>query len=188
MPRTACGLRHRVHKRKAHADAYHAFGTPLRVRLQTYEGIDTCGDRLVEEVEALVAQNPTLRYISLLGHSMGGLLVRYAAGHLYEPRTGLMAGLRPVHFISMATPHLGCDAFGESQARTQPGPVQTALLRRGALLCADCCAMRMCLLCEILGGALRHDAGGGGDAALRFEFRARRRVIQIVLLVAGAVH
>ena len=107
---------------------------------QTYQGIDTCGDRLVEEVEALVAQNPTLRYISLLGHSMGGLLVRYAAGHLYNPSTGLMAGLRPVHYISMATPHLGCDASGESQVRKSS---EAAITWRGGSSAAD----RLCIAC-----------------------------------------
>lgn len=48
--------------------------------LQTYDGIDTCGDRLALETENKVKQYPSLQNISLLGHSMGGLLVRYAAG------------------------------------------------------------------------------------------------------------
>lgn len=40
---------------------------------------------------------------------MGGLIARHAAGHLYDEGTGLVAGLRPGHFITMATPHLGCE-------------------------------------------------------------------------------
>lgn len=48
--------------------------------LQTYDGIDTCGDRLALEVKHKVEEYPSLQNISLLGHSMGGLLVRYAAG------------------------------------------------------------------------------------------------------------
>ena len=38
-----------------------------------------------------------------------------AAGQLYERDTGLLAGLRPAHFISIATPHLGCRGQGPSQ-------------------------------------------------------------------------
>lgn len=34
---------------------------------------------------------------------------------LYDPRTGKIAGLEPSHFITLATPHLGCDADGVSQ-------------------------------------------------------------------------
>jgi hypothetical protein len=49
--------------------------------------------------------------------SMGGLLLRFAAGALYDPATGHVAGLRPLHYICMATPHLGCDGDGESQVR-----------------------------------------------------------------------
>ena len=49
---------------------------------------------------------------------MGGLLVRYAAGRLYQPDTGLIAGLKPMHFLTLASPHLGCDLEGESQVST----------------------------------------------------------------------
>lgn len=46
---------------------------------------------------------------------MGGLLVRYAVGVLYDPQARTVAGLTPCHFITMATPHAGCDADGLSQ-------------------------------------------------------------------------
>lgn len=48
--------------------------------LQTFDGIDSCGDRLAIEIQQKVEEYPSLEKISLLGHSMGGLLVRYAAG------------------------------------------------------------------------------------------------------------
>ena len=50
----------------------------------------------------------------------GGLIARYAAGRLYDPATGLVAGLRPRHYISIASPHLGCTAeMSEAQARVR---------------------------------------------------------------------
>lgn len=48
--------------------------------LQTYEGIDRCGERLAGEVTEYVAIHPDLERISLIGHSMGGLIGRYALG------------------------------------------------------------------------------------------------------------
>lgn len=48
--------------------------------VQTFEGIDSCGDRLATEIKAKVQQHQSLTKISFIGHSMGGLLVRYAAG------------------------------------------------------------------------------------------------------------
>ena len=30
-------------------------------------------------------------------------------GKLYDPETELICGLRPTHFVTFATPHLGCD-------------------------------------------------------------------------------
>lgn len=83
--------------------------------MQTFDGIDVCGERLRDEIIALTDQNPSLKYISMLGHSMGGLMLRCAAGQLYDPATGLIARLEPVHFITIATPHMGCDVHGESK-------------------------------------------------------------------------
>ena len=40
------------------------------------------------------------------------------AGLLYDPTTELICGLRPAHFITLATPHLGCaEVDGPSQVR-----------------------------------------------------------------------
>lgn len=82
---------------------------------KTFQGIDACGRRLVEEIDAIVAANPSLRCISFIGHSMGGLLARCAMGMSYNPTTGRVSGLMPRHFVSMATPHLGCDVDGPAQ-------------------------------------------------------------------------
>ena len=47
---------------------------------QTFEGIDLCGKRLAEEVREYVDQTPGLERISVIGHSMGGLISRYVIG------------------------------------------------------------------------------------------------------------
>ncbi|KAK9829760.1 hypothetical protein WJX72_007706 [[Myrmecia] bisecta] len=83
--------------------------------LQTFDGIDSCGQRLAEEIQAVVAEHGTLVRISVIGHSMGGLVARYALGKLYNPDTGLLCGLQPCHFVTLATPHLGCDGEGPAQ-------------------------------------------------------------------------
>lgn len=47
---------------------------------------------------------------------MGGLISRYAIGELYDAETGTLAGLKPSHYVSLATPHCGCVAGpGEAQ-------------------------------------------------------------------------
>lgn len=73
-----------------------------------------------------------LRKISFLAHSLGGLFTRYAIAVLYTPhvtssdqnidnlvcpteenitevplKQGLIAGLQPINYITLATPHLG---------------------------------------------------------------------------------
>ncbi len=37
------------------------------------------------------------------------------AGKLYDPVTCLICGLIPAHFITLATPHMGCDGEGPAQ-------------------------------------------------------------------------
>jgi hypothetical protein len=94
------------------------------------------GERLADEVSEVVRNNPGVSKVSFVGHSLGGLILRYAIGKLYAPPGGrsvrqeksessttnsekgringitqsqaTIAGLEPVNFITLATPHLGC--------------------------------------------------------------------------------
>ena len=77
---------------------------------KTLAGIEACGARLVVELKDLVAKHPNLETISLMGHSLGGLLARYCIGHAYakeESGKETVFGLEPLHLITVATPHLG---------------------------------------------------------------------------------
>uniref|UniRef100_A0A1D1Z3C5 Putative lipase YOR059C n=1 Tax=Anthurium amnicola TaxID=1678845 RepID=A0A1D1Z3C5_9ARAE len=91
----------------------------------TFDGVDLMGERLAEEVLSVAHQRPGVQKISFVAHSLGGLVARYAIGRLYEPGSltessvawrclttgrnseGRVAGLEPVNFITVATPHLG---------------------------------------------------------------------------------
>lgn len=83
------------------------------------------------QVENVVEENYGLTKISFLAHSLGGLFTRYAIAVMYSSddltmgvnitsqntktddskevtsRSGLIAGLEPINFITLATPHLG---------------------------------------------------------------------------------
>lgn len=59
----------------------------------------------------------SLERISIIAHSMGGLIARYALGLLYNPASRTVCGLEPCHFVTLATPHLGCDADGVAQVQ-----------------------------------------------------------------------
>lgn len=75
----------------------------------THDGIDACGDRLVQLIKDTVCEmeRPGLAVtkLSLLGYSMGGLIARYCAGRLHAD--GFFAKVQPVNFVAVATPHLG---------------------------------------------------------------------------------
>uniref|UniRef100_A0A803MDX9 DUF676 domain-containing protein n=1 Tax=Chenopodium quinoa TaxID=63459 RepID=A0A803MDX9_CHEQI len=92
---------------------------------KTFGGIDGAGKRLAEEVRQIVHRTESLKKISFLAHSLGGLFARYAVAVLYTPNNlgdgdlndasiaglstkhGLIAGLEPINFITLASPHLG---------------------------------------------------------------------------------
>ncbi|KAL7586809.1 hypothetical protein Lser_V15G38095 [Lactuca serriola] len=80
----------------------------------TFDGVDRMGERLAEEVVAVTKRWPEVSKISFVAHSLGGLVARYAIGKLYENSKcheqiyeDRIAGLQPVNFITVATPHLG---------------------------------------------------------------------------------
>lgn len=71
----------------------------------------------------MVHKTESLKRISFLAHSLGGLFARYAIAVLYNnsnslnssmpndpcnsSKKGMIAGLEPISFITLATPHLG---------------------------------------------------------------------------------
>lgn len=89
------------------------------------------------QVLAVVRRRPEVQKISFVAHSLGGLIARYAIGKLYDhsiklepagltenssseehknymaqgigrqPHEAKIAGLKPMNFITFATPHLG---------------------------------------------------------------------------------
>lgn len=87
--------------------------------IKTYDGIDVCGRRCIESIremlEKLEGEDKRVDRISFVGYSLGGLVLRFVVGRLYDE--GLFVGaiakdtwkwqLEPVNFLCIATPHLG---------------------------------------------------------------------------------
>ncbi|XP_057973880.1 lipid droplet phospholipase 1 [Malania oleifera] len=99
----------------------------------TFGGVDVMGERLAQEVISVIKRYPDVQKISFVGHSLGGLVARYAIARLYgrdltmelsqghenhngerpgdpcleDKYRGKIAGLEPMNFITFATPHLG---------------------------------------------------------------------------------
>lgn len=48
------------------------------------DGIDVCGDRLIDEIERVLQVNSDITHISFIGYSQGGLILRYVIGRLYS--------------------------------------------------------------------------------------------------------
>ncbi|KAL7596422.1 hypothetical protein Lser_V15G28921 [Lactuca serriola] len=85
------------------------------------DGIDVMGSRLADEVISVIERNPKVEKISFIGHSLGGLISRYAIAKLYvqnqtyQDRSGKIVGVEAINFITVATPHLG--SRGHRQVR-----------------------------------------------------------------------
>ncbi|KAL5119561.1 hypothetical protein ACEQ8H_002407 [Pleosporales sp. CAS-2024a] len=75
----------------------------------TYDGVDTGGERLANEIEqkldALAHEGHDIKKISVTGYSLGGLVSRFAIGLLYS--RGVFDKIQAVNFTTFATPHLG---------------------------------------------------------------------------------
>jgi len=73
--------------------------------LKTHEGIDVQGKRLADEIIELKEKNPNVRYFSVVGHSLGGLVSRACIGNLLERK--FFDQVRPLNYVSLASPHVG---------------------------------------------------------------------------------
>ncbi len=82
--------------------------------LRTHDGIKAMATRLADEVNAYVQRNaalirPAPLYLTIVGHSLGGLIARYAVRLMLDPKCDKHLGypVVPVSYMSVATPHLG---------------------------------------------------------------------------------
>ncbi|KKA27928.1 hypothetical protein TD95_001188 [Thielaviopsis punctulata] len=75
----------------------------------TYDGIDRGGERVCAEIEAEVQRireaGGNVRRFSLVGYSLGGLIIRYTAGLLQA--NGFLDTVECMNFVTFASPHLG---------------------------------------------------------------------------------
>ena len=79
----------------------------FRSYFSTSDGVEQGAARLVQEVQDILKQYPSLEFISLIGSSLGGMYMRCLAGLLLDENEKTLLGLKPKHFISMASPHVG---------------------------------------------------------------------------------
>ncbi|KAA8621555.1 Esterase lipase [Pyrenophora tritici-repentis] len=90
-------------------DKVHVLVTKRNAGTFTYDGVNTGGERVAEEVEDALEQladsGHDITKISIVGYSLGGLIARYAIGLLYH--RGVFEKIQPVNFTTFATPHLG---------------------------------------------------------------------------------
>jgi Putative serine esterase (DUF676) len=82
-------------------------------------------------------------------------MLRYAAGILYNAAERRIAGLQPMHFMTMATPHLGCDAAGEPQV--QPPACLMRICSAAWQTCTNCGLFRV--LCCVFQASAMHNLG-----------------------------
>lgn len=67
--------------------------------LNSHVGVHAGGMKLADEVWNFLYLHSGVRRISFVGNSLGGLFARYAVKELFDEPTGLIATLRPHHFL-----------------------------------------------------------------------------------------
>eukprot|EP00033_Pygsuia_biforma_P002527 GCRY01002798.1.p1 GENE.GCRY01002798.1~~GCRY01002798.1.p1 ORF type:complete len:480 (-),score=56.07 GCRY01002798.1:273-1712(-) len=71
----------------------------------TWDGIENGGARLAHEVLEILVQHPEIDELSFIGHSLGGLYIRFCLGILHSQK--LFSSTRLINYVSITTPHLG---------------------------------------------------------------------------------
>ena len=74
-------------------------------RFKSLRGTRAAGEAVIAEIEQTIQEHKsTLRHISLIGYSFGGIVAWWVAGWLQKLH---FFGLQPLNFITIACPHLG---------------------------------------------------------------------------------
>jgi hypothetical protein len=74
-------------------------------RFSSLKGTVFAGDAVFAQMQILMDKHKaTLKFVSLIGYSFGGVVATWVAGRL---QTAGFCGLTPEHFITIACPHLG---------------------------------------------------------------------------------
>lgn len=95
--------------------SYLYFRSSVNRKFKSFSGLRLCAERLSSEINEQIEANPQLTEISFLAHSMGGLISRFACGLNFDPQKKTIFNLRPRHFLSIASPHLGCHHDGVNE-------------------------------------------------------------------------
>ncbi|KAF4571074.1 hypothetical protein EYR36_001656 [Pleurotus pulmonarius] len=79
----------------------------------TYDGIDWGGERVVDEIDAemadITAGGGRVTRLSVTGYSLGGIIARYVIGILHQ--RGFFRDVEPINFNTIATPHIGMPRY-----------------------------------------------------------------------------
>lgn len=120
----------------------------------TYDGIDWCGERLVKDIYTEVERIETeekgeVAKLSLIGYSLGGLVIRYAAGFMYadgffsttqagegkaDNKMTFKSRPKPQSLSTIATPHLGISSTGSTFSKVAKYVGSRSLGRSGRQL------------------------------------------------------
>ena len=90
------------------SDSSHIVKSTDSHTLKTNHGIDVCGALIAKEMKQIIREHNVTK-LSCVGHSMGGLTLRYALGILNTDR--VLENVELVSFITLATPHLSSIAW-----------------------------------------------------------------------------
>lgn len=85
---------------------------------KTFDGIEIVGDRIVREIKVFLKTRTekelkSLKWLSFISYSMGGLIARYVIGEMLPYLEKNYANIRLNTFMTFASPHLGINFFKE---------------------------------------------------------------------------
>ncbi|WVF69924.1 hypothetical protein IAT40_004708 [Kwoniella sp. CBS 6097] len=87
----------------------------------TYDGIDVCASRVAYEVDKKVSElegeGKEVKKFSLMGYSLGGLVVRYLVGLLHSRTPSFFDKHHPVSFSTISSPHYGIPRYNTFLSR-----------------------------------------------------------------------
>ncbi|OBA26665.1 DUF676-domain-containing protein [Hanseniaspora valbyensis NRRL Y-1626] len=87
---------------------------------KTFDGIEIVGDRVIKEIKIFLktrseSEIKSLKWISFISYSMGGLISRYVIGEILPYLEKRYPNIKLNTFMTFATPHLGVNFFKDGK-------------------------------------------------------------------------
>ena len=105
--------------------------------IKTNDGIKKGGNRIYNEILSVINSHNSIKKISFIGCSLGGIYSRFVIKKLHENNILKNKNITPMNYISLGTPHIGTDTITKKQKMCCCSTRYNIIKKQKLILCCN---------------------------------------------------